>query len=272
VEYVIRPERKLHSNWREVWAFRELFYFLAWRDVKVRYKQTLVGASWAIFQPFVMMVVFTVFFNHLAGISAGDDVPYPVFVYSGLLFWNLFTQTVSRASDSLVNNQAVVTKVYFPRLILPLSAPVVSFADFLAALVIFAGMLVYYGILPGLEGVLLFLPAIGITLVAACGLGLALAALNVKYRDVRQALPFFLQVLLFLTPVIYPVSLVPSHLRFLLYLNPMTGVITAMRAGVTGAGSVNWLSLAVSLGMALLLLACGLEYFRRREREFADIV
>jgi lipopolysaccharide transport system permease protein len=253
VEYVIKPERRLRSDWREVWAFRELFYFFAWRDIKVRYKQTMIGASWAVFQPLVMMLVFTVFFNRLAGISSGR-IPYPLFVYSGLLFWNLFSQTLTRSADSLVNNQNVVTKVYFPRIIVPLSAPVVSLADFVVSFLIFVGLLVYYGFLPTLVGVALFLPAVLLTLVAAAGLGVFLASLNVKYRDVRQILPFFLQVMLFVTPVIYPVGLVPDRFRFLLYLNPMTGVISAMRAGLVGDGSVDWTALGVSAAIAVGLI------------------
>jgi lipopolysaccharide transport system permease protein len=271
MEVVIKPERTLKTEWRELWRYRELFYFLAWRDVKIRYKQTIIGASWAIFQPFVLMIVFTVFFNRVLNVNSGG-VPYPIFVYSGLLFWNYFSQTLSRASESLVGNQAIITKVYFPRIIAPLSTPVVAFIDFLFALVVFAVLMIWYGIVPSLAGVLLFLPMVGVAFLAASGLGLFLAALNVKYRDVRQALPFFIQTLLFLTPVIYPVSVVPQRFQWLLYFNPMAGVIAVMRAGLIHDGSPRWGLVALSVGVAVALAIAGIQYFERRERAIADII
>ena len=271
MEIVIKPSSTQRLDWRELWAYRELFYFFAWRDVKVRYKQTVVGMAWAVFQPFILMVVFTAFFNHVLHVSSGK-LPYAIFSYSGLLFWNYFSQTLSRASESLTSNAMVLTKVYFPRVVAPISAAVVAFIDFMFAALIFAGLMVYYGIAPGWKGLLLFVPMLLMSFLTAGGAGMFLAALNAKYRDVRQILPFFIQVLLFLTPVIYPVGYLPHNLRWLLYLNPMTGVISTVRSTLIGGGSVNPALVALSAAIAVLLFVGGLTYFLRRERLIADVL
>jgi lipopolysaccharide transport system permease protein len=270
VEVVITPGRR-RLDLREIWAHRELFYFFAWRDFKVRYKQTVIGAGWAIFQPLLLMVVFTLFFNKVAGISSPSG-HYPIFAYTGLLFWNFFGGAMQAASNSLVGNQGVVTKVYFPRLIAPLSATLVSVVDFIFASTVYVALMIYYHVTPGLFGVLLVLPMLLISWIAAAGLGTYLAALNVKYRDVRQILPFFIQTLLFVTPVIYAVSFVPDRFREFIYLNPMAGVITAMRAELIHQGTVAWSGVALSAGMAVVLFVLGVLYFERTESRIADII
>lgn len=271
MELVIKPKGKLGLDLRELWNFRELFYFLVWRDVKVRYKQTIFGVAWAILQPFLTMVVFSLFFGRVVGISS-DGIPYPIFSYTGLLFWQLFSSSLSKASGSFVGNANLLQKVYFPRLILPISSTLVALVDFAAAALVFAGLMIYYQVTPTVLGLLLLVPAVFITMMASSGLGLIFATLNVKYRDVGHALPFFIQLMLFLTPVIYPVSMIPEKFRFLLSLNPMTGVIETMRAGFLGLGEVNWLLLGTSFVIGVLLLVVGYFYLYRSESEFADIV
>lgn len=271
MEIVIRPQQKARIDWKELWSYRELFYYFVWRDIKVRYKQTAIGLAWAIFQPFIMMVVFTLFFNKVAGIESGA-IPYAIFSYTGLLFWNYFSQTLSRSSESLVASQGMITKVYFPRIILPFSATFLGLLDFFFAFLVFGGLMIYFQIVPSLVGVLIFLPMLLLTFVAASGAGMFLAALNVKYRDVRQALPFFIQMLLFLTPVIYPIALVPHRFQWLLYFNPMTGVITTVRATLLHDGQVQVGLLMISIASSLLLFLGGLSFFKKRERRIADIV
>lgn len=271
-EIVIRPQHKLAINLKELWDYRELFYFFAWRDIKVRYKQTAIGASWAIIQPFVTMVVFTLFFNRVAGIQSGSALPYAIFSYSGLLFWNYFSSTLNQVANSLVSNQAVITKIYFPRIIAPISATLLGLVDFFFAAIVFAGLMVYYKIVPGAAGLLLLTPMLVLSLIACLGVGSFLAALNVKFRDVRAAIPFIIQLGLFLTPVIYPVSLVPKRFQWLLSLNPMSGVINTMRASLLHQGMIDWHGLLISTISAIVMLLLGIAYFKRTEREFADII
>jgi lipopolysaccharide transport system permease protein len=268
---IIKPKSRMTIDWKELKQYRELFFYFAWRDVKVRYKQTAVGASWAVFQPFITMVVFTLFFNKAAGISSGDT-PYAIFSFTGLLFWNYFSGALTRSSNSLVDNQGVITKVYFPRLIPPISSTVVALIDFGFASIIYIGLMIYFRIAPSLVGLLLIIPAILVTFLAASGIGLFLAALNVKYRDIKQALPFFIQTGLFLTPVIYPITTVPERFRWLVNINPMTGVISAMRAGLIGDGTLDWTLFGSAAAISIVLFIVGLMYFRAKEREFADII
>lgn len=268
---IIRPKKTLSlEDFMEIWRYKELLYFFTWRDLKVRYKQTAIGVGWAIFQPFMTMVVFSVFFGTLLKIPS-DGVPYPVFVYTGLLFWQFFSSALSETSNTLIANQSIITKVYFPRLILPISAVVTKFIDFFIGGVILAGMMVYYGYAPHLGGLAILPLLILITFMAAVGGGLFLAAVNVKYRDVRYVLPFFIQILLFLTPVIYPASIAGKY-SWLLALNPMTGVIQAARAALLGATELNWLLLFLSFTACLIILVIGVIYFKKVERYFADIV
>ncbi len=219
------------------------------------------------------MVVFTQLFNKAVGVESGSaGVPYAIFSYTGLLFWNYFSQALQRSANSLVDNQSVVTKVYFPRLIPPISSTIVSLIDFGFASIIFVGLMIYFKFVPSTLGLVLLLPAIFVTFLAAAGPGLFLAAVNVKYRDVKQALPFLIQTGLFLTPVIYPVTAIPQQYQWLLYLNPMTGVINAMRSSFLGAGTIDWPLTMLSVGMAIVMFIGGLYYFKGREKEFADII
>ena len=215
---VIRPRKTFSlKDIKELWQYRELLYFFTWRDLKVRYKQTFIGVAWAIFQPFITMVVFSIFFGGLAKIPS-DGVPYPIFVYVGLLFWQFFSSALSDTSMTLISNQSIITKVYFPRLILPVSSVITKLVDFFIATLILISLMFYYGYMPHLSGLLILPLLLLITFMASIGLGLFLASINVKYRDVRYALPFFIQILLFLTPVIYPASIAGKY-SFILALN-----------------------------------------------------
>ncbi|TSD03468.1 MAG: hypothetical protein Athens071416_149 [Parcubacteria group bacterium Athens0714_16] len=268
---IIKPKKTFSfEDIKEIWQYKELAYFFAWRDTKVRYKQTFIGIAWAVFQPFVAMVVFSIFFGTLAKMPS-DGVPYPIFVYSGLLFWQFFSSALSETSNSLVGNAGIITKVYFPRLILPISGVVTKFVDFGIASLILVGLMFYYNITPN-PIILLILPLLLlITFIAAMGGGLFLASINVKYRDVRYVLPYFIQMLLFVTPVIYPAS-IAGKWSFLLALNPMTGVIKASRAALFGTEPINWELLGISLIAVLILLVIGIIFFKRTERYFADII
>jgi lipopolysaccharide transport system permease protein len=268
---VIEPSRgwfSLHLN--ELWQYRELLYFLAWRDIKVRYKQTVLGAAWAIIQPFFTMVVFTLFFGKLAKIPS-EGVPYPIFSYAGLLPWTFFAQAMNQSSDSLVGNAHLITKVYFPRLAVPLSATLAPFVDFCIAFMVLIGMMFYYQIFP--TGTLVWLPAfLLLAFATSLGAGLWLSALNVQYRDVRYTVPFLTQIWLFATPVIYPSSAVHGPWRIILGLNPMTGVVEGFRWALLGIGAAPGGMIYTSMGVTLLLIITGAIYFKRMEKTFADIV
>src|SRR3989338_1096344 len=268
---IIRPKRLFHlSDLRELWNYRELFYFFSWRDLKVRYKQTAIGVLWSILQPFITMVVFSLFFGKLAGIPS-DGVPYPIFVYVGLLFWQFFSDALGETSNALVANKAIITKVYFPRLILPTSSVITKFIDFAIASAILAGLMIYYGYTPHLIGFLILPLLLALTFMSAVGLGLFLSAINVKYRDVRYALPFFIQMLLFVTPVIYPASIAGKY-SWLLALNPMTGAIQSARASLLGTTPINWVLIGISFISCAVLLLIGIYVFKKVERYFADII
>lgn len=274
---VIRPSTGwVALNFVEVWAYRELLFFLVWRDVKVRYKQTALGAAWAILQPLLSMVVFTIFFGRLAGVGS-DGLPYPIFSYVGLLPWTLFSQGVNQASTSIVSTATLVQKVYFPRLIIPLAAVVSGLVDFAVAFVVLLGMMPFYAVAPSWR--LVFLPALLLLAFAATtGIGLLLAALNVRYRDVRYIVPFCIQLWLFATPVIYPMSRVAEKLDaigiplWVYGLNPMVGVVQGFRWTVLGTGTGLENVLVASIATSTLLLGAGLVSFRRLERTFADVV
>jgi lipopolysaccharide transport system permease protein len=268
---VIRPKKLFSlSDIREIWEYKELLYFLTWRDFKVRYKQTTIGVLWAIFQPFLTMVVFSVFFGGLLKVPS-DGVPYPIFVYTGLLFWQFFSTALADTSTVLITNQPIITKIYFPRLLLPLSSVATKFIDFAIAAIILVGMMIYYGYTPHLGGLLMLPLLLLITFMASVGLGLFLAAINVKYRDVRYILPFFLQILLFLTPVIYPAGIAGKY-SYLLALNPMMGVIQSARAALLGTTVLNWTLVTISLISTFVLLLFGIYVFKKTERYFADII
>jgi len=255
---------------RELWQYRELLYFLTWRDIKVRYKQTVLGAAWAVIQPLFIMMIFSLFFGRLAGVPS-EGLPYPVFTFCALLPWQLFAHALTESSNSLVGSQNLITKVYFPRLVVPISAVLGGLADFAIAFVILLGMLFLYGIVPGWQ--IVALP--GLVLLAvmtALGVGLWLSALNVQYRDVRYTINFLVQFWLFATPVAYPSSIVPVKWRALYGLNPMVGVVDGFRWALTGRPEFPGVVLLVSVIVVSVLLVSGLYYFRRLEQQFADIV
>ena len=264
------PSRWTSLEFRELWEYRELLYFLIWRDVKVRYKQTALGAAWAVIQPFFMMVVFSLFFGRLAKVPS-DGIPYPVFTFCALLPWQLFANALTESSNSLVGNQNLITKVYFPRLVVPISAVLGGLVDFVIAFMILLGMMLYYGIVPGwaivtLPGLIL------LAVLTALGVGLWLSALNVQYRDVRYTIGFLVQLWLFLTPVAYPSSIVPEQWRPLYGLNPMAGVVEGFRWALLGKSQPPGAMLWVSVAVVIVILFGGLYYFRRMEQQFADIV
>lgn len=254
---------------RDLWTHRELLYFLTWRDVKVRYKQTAIGATWAILQPLLMMLIFTVVFSRIARIPTGR-VPYPLFAFTALLPWQLFAFALTHGTNSLVASQNLITKAYFPRLIIPLSAVLSGLADFVCGFVVLLGMMLFYGFAPTarlilLPGLLLFAVA------AALGVGLWLSALNVKYRDVRHAVPVLTQLWLFVTPIAFPRSAVPDRWRFAVDLNPMTGVVEAFRWMIVKTPTLG-AHVGISAVMVLATLVSGAYFFRRVERSFADVI
>lgn len=268
---VIRPDLGWHLlDLRDLWRYHELVLFLMWRDISVRYKQTVLGAAWAIIQPFFTMVVFSVFFGRLAGVPS-DGLPYPVWSYCALLPWQLFAFSLTEAGNSLVANQNLITKVYFPRLAIPLAATLAGLFDFAIAFIVLLVLMVYYGIKPTAAVWLLPL-LLAIALAAALGAGLWCAALNVQYRDVRYALPFLAQIWLFLTPIAYPSSLVPAAWRWLYGLNPMVGVVEGFRWSLLGLGEAPVTLMLLASASSLVLLVTGVLFFERMERSFADVI
>jgi len=257
-------------DFKEIWNYRELLYFLTKRDIKVRYKQTVLGGLWAVIQPAFTMLVFTLFFGRLAKMPS-DGLPYPIFVYAALLPWTYFANAVSASGNSLVGSANLITKVYFPRIVVPASAALAGLLDFFIALFVLAALMIYYQFAPG-WGILLFPFLVALTFLCAVGVGLWLSALNVQYRDIRYAIPFLIQVWLFVSPVIYPVSLVHGNYQWLLALNPMGGVIHAYRASLLGHQPIDWQLLTLSALIIVALFLGGLYYFRRMEKVFADVV
>ena len=255
---------------RELWEYRELLYFLTWRDVKVRYKQTALGAAWAIIQPFFTMVVFSLFFGQLARIPS-DGIPYPIFSFAALVPWTFFANGLGQSANSLVGNANLIKKIYFPRLAVPIATILSGVIDFVLAFVVLMGMMLYYGILPTINT--LWLPLfVLLALVTSLGVGLWLSALNVEFRDVRYVVPFLTQIWMFATPIAYPSSLLGEPWRTLYGLNPMVGVVEGFRWALLGTGEAPGPILAVSALAALLLLVSGAFYFRRMEKSFADVV
>jgi len=268
---VIEPSKPWVSvNLRDMWAYRELLYFLAWRDVKVRYKQTFLGVLWVVLQPVFMMLIFTLFFGRLVGIHS-DGIPYSLFALAGLLPWTFFAAASTTSGNSMVNNAGLITKVYFPRLIVPTASVVAALVDFTLSFAVLAVLMVYYGV--SLTWSILMLPVLVLLLaVLALGFGTWAAAINVKYRDVRFALPFFIQLWFFASPIIYPMSIVPERWRKVLALNPMVGVIEGFRSALFGRKDFDWQAISVTAVMALALLVYAAFSFRRMEKSFADII
>jgi lipopolysaccharide transport system permease protein len=270
-ELIIEAGRAERQYWQDIWRYRELFYFLAWRDILVRYKQTAIGIAWALIRPFITMVVFTVVFGNLAKLPS-EGVPYPILVFSAMLPWQFFANALSECSNSLIGNANLISKVYFPRLIVPVSAIVVSFVDFMISGIILLGLMAYYNYVPSWR--ILMLPVfIAIAFAASIGAGLLFASLNVKYRDFRFIVPFITQIGLYISPVGFSSSIVPEQYRLLYSLNPMVGVIDGFRWSILGGESKLYLpGFALSLGLVLLMLVAGVVYFRKVERTFADVI
>jgi lipopolysaccharide transport system permease protein len=255
---------------QELWAFRELIYFLAWRDVKVRYKQTVLGVLWAVIQPLFTMVVFTLLFGQLAKIPT-DGIPGPIFYFSALVPWIYFSSTVTNAGMSLVGNSGLLTKIYFPRIILPAAAALSNLVDFLIGSVFLVGFVVFYKV-PISWNLLLWPALVMLLLLLALGLGAFFAALNVKYRDIKYALPFFIQLLLFATPIIYPASMIPERFQWLLALNPLSALIEMFRYVVVPSKTVDWNALGISMAVTGVIFIAGVAYFKSTEKAMADLV
>jgi lipopolysaccharide transport system permease protein len=269
----IKPSKGLAAlNLRDLWMYRELIYFMIWREVKVRYKQTMLGAAWAIIQPVLTMIVFTFLFGRIAKLPTDGNIPYPIFSYTALLPWGLFVAALNQASRSLTSNQNMVSKIYFPRLVLPLASVLSGLIDFIIAFVILIGLMIYYHIAPSIN-VLWALPLfLVLTIITALGVALWLSAINVQYRDVNYALPFMTQFWLFATPVAYSSNLISEKWRLVYSLNPMAGVVNGFRWALLGVGNGPDAGLWISVGIALLVLISGLFYFRNMEKTFADTI
>ena len=267
---IIKPQKGWRLlDWKELWAYRELLYVLTMRDIKVRYKQTVLGFAWAIIQPVMMMVVFSIFFGHLAQMPS-DGHPYPIFVFAGLLPWSFFANSITASANSLVGSAGLLSKVYFPRLIIPLSSIGSGLVDFVIATAILLLLMIYYGV--SWTPNLLIAPVVVAGIVfTALGVGTLLAALNVSYRDFRYVIPFMVQFWMFATPVVYPASLVPEQWRWLLFLNPMAGFVEAFRAAFLGQ-QIKYAAIGISIAVALLVFLAAVMYFERVERRFADII
>lgn len=262
-------ETGVRLDLRDLWTYRELLYFLTWRDIKVRYKQTLMGASWAVVQPLLTMLLFTIFFNKFAGLDSGP-IPYPLFAYTGLLLWTFFSGGVVNSTNSLISNTNLITKVYFPRMFIPAAAVGAGLVDFCVASVVLVGLAVYYKV--ALTWSLTLLPFfVGLTLLLALGVGMLISALTVRYRDLRHALPFMIQLWMFASPVIYPSGIVPEKWRWVLMINPLTGIIEGFRSALVGGG-FDRTAVSVSAAVTVCLFVVSLYVFRRIEETFADVI
>ena len=270
-EFIIENKSKFTLGGRELWQYRELFYFFTWRDIKVRYKQATLGILWAAMQPLSMMLLFTFVFSH--GLKVGSDgLPYPIFAFSGLMIWNVFSNGLLNAASSMISNANIIKKIYFPRLIIPLSSILTALVDFLFAFVVFIGLLLYYQLPFALWKLIVFTPlSILLTVVTTFGLGTLLASLNVKYRDFQYALPFLIQFLLFLNPVLYSAKAFENNfVQWIMRLNPIAGAINLMRAIFT-EGTIEWSILGLQFLVSIVLLFMGIYFFRKTEAYFADI-
>ena len=267
---VIQPSNRWSIlSFKDIWAYRELLFFLTWRDVKVRYKQTALGAAWAILQPLFMMIIFTIFFGRLAGVASAG-IPYPLFALAGLVPWTFFSNAITASGNSLVGSANLITKVYFPRLIVPAAAMLAGLVDFLLAFLLLVILMIYYRVTPTVQ--LLFLPVlILLTALFSLGVGTWMSALNVKYRDVRFALPFLIQLWLFVSSVILPSSSIPPKWRWLIMLNPMSGIIEGYRAALFGL-PFDWPALGIASALTIVVLLYAIFAFGRVERSFADII
>lgn len=270
-EIVIEPKKSSGAFLKELWAYRELFYFLAWRDILVRYKQTVIGIAWSVLRPLLTMIVFTIIFGKIAKLPSGD-VPYPILVFAAMLPWQFFSNTVSESSNSLISNANMITKVYFPRIIIPTTSMIVSLVDFCISFAILLVLMVWYSFYPGWR--VLVLPGLlGLAVLTSLGVGYFIAAMNVKYRDFRYVVPFIVQFGLYISPVGFSSDVVPEGWRMLYSINPMVGVIDGFRWALLGSEvQLYWPGFAMSVGLALLLFFFGTRFFIRAEKEFADVI
>lgn len=270
LEIIIEPGRSFKNYWRDLWNYRELFYFLAWRDILVRYKQTVIGVAWSVLRPLLTMIVFTLVFGKLAKLPS-EGAPYPILVYAALLPWQFFANSLTESSNSLITNANMLTKIYFPRLIVPASSVIVSLVDFLISLAILAALMVYYRFLPDWRIITLPLFLL-MAFLTALGAGLWLASLNVKYRDFRFVVPFIVQFGLYISPVGFSSGIIPARWRLIYSLNPMVGVIDGFRWAVLGNAPIYWPGFTLSLLATVFLTVWGVWYFRKTERVLADII
>ena len=270
-ELIIEAGRTEKQYWKDIWRYRELFYFLAWRDILVRYKQTIIGIAWALLRPFLTTVVFTLVFSKLAKLPS-EGAPYPILVFAAMLPWQFFANALAECSNSLITNANLISKVYFPRLIVPASAVIVSFVDFMISGIILLGLMAWYDFVPNWR--IITLPLfIAIAFAASMGVGLWLSALNVQYRDFRYIVPFIIQFGLYISPVGFSSSIVPQQWRWLYSLNPMVGVIDGFRWAIIGGDiQIYWLGFSISIGLVACLFFSGIWYFRRMEKTFADVI
>jgi lipopolysaccharide transport system permease protein len=271
MEYEIRPQGKFSIGLKELRSYNELFYFFTWRDIKVKYKQTLLGILWAIFQPIFMTTLFVLSFGRLITISNTSNIPYPIFVLSGFLLWNIFSSGLSNSGNSMVNNANIIKKIYFPRLIIPIASILVSLVDFIMAFLVFIPVLYFYDCSFKWIAIIMIPISILLTFFATVGLGIFLAAVSIKYRDFRYILPFFIQALLFATPVIYPIKIAENNIfQTILQLNPMNAPIELFRYSISD-NQLNYQSLMISISVSLVLFFVGVIYFRKTESYFADL-
>lgn len=268
---IIQPSKGWISlQLHDLWNYRELLYFLIWRDIKVRYKQSVLGVAWAIFKPLLTMIIFTIFFGKLVKVPT-DGIPYPIFAFTALLPWQFFAQALSESSNSLVMNQELITKVYFPRLVTPFAAALVGLVDFCLAFIVLIAMMYFYGI--HLSATILLVPVfVFLAIITALAFGLWLSALNVRYRDIHHVIPFITQVWLFLSPIVYPISVIPEKWRALYFLNPMVVVIEGFRGALLGNMNISNYFFIISISAMCIIFFGGLIYFKRMERTFADVV
>ncbi|WP_236676069.1 ABC transporter permease [Chryseolinea lacunae] len=273
-ENIISSDRSVILNLSELWSYRELFYFFTWRDVKVKYKQTTLGVIWVVLQPILTVIIFSFFFGRALNVEkTSPGLPYPVFVFSGLLLWNFFSSSVNSAGNSMLTNAPIIKKIYFPRIIIPVTALLVSGVDFIVAFVAYVGVLIYYNVHIDFMALLIFWPiSIMFLLLGTLGISCWLAALNVKYRDFRYVIPFGLQIALFVSPVIYPASIISERwVNYVLALNPMYAAINFFRVPLTGANSIDIVLMLISSVSSTLFVLLGIYYFKRTEAFFADI-
>jgi lipopolysaccharide transport system permease protein len=271
-ELIIEAGRSEKKYWQDLWRYRELFYILSWRDIKVRYKQTVIGALWSIIRPLLTMIIFTIIFSKIAKMPAGIDVPYAIMVYAAMLPWTFFSTSLSEASNSLITNTNLISKVYFPRLIVPTASVITSLIDFAISFVLIFGLYIWYGYSPGWQ--IFLLPVFLLfAFIASIGAGLYITALNVKYRDFRYIVPFIVQFGLYISPVGFNSNIVPEKWRLLFALNPMVGVIDGFRwCLLNGQQTIRWDTMAISFTVSLLLMWLGIRKFRKMEKSFADLI